>query len=368
MATFDEILAQLGHVIPEDEPTIDRTPNYDLIVDIKTRQFSAAEAFNPIIAFEGDINAKEIIINIPEYYNRHHLSACLYKELKWKNLSDDSEGVSTLMKIGGGAEGTQNYRWEVPADACAKAGNIEISITFYDKRAKTTDDGDVILDENNNIIYETVFAWNTAPYSELVIEKTMPSVGTATPAADDILTINEETHNIVAPSGYKNTICTYGDRGVAILYFLVNRYLGKNNAIDVLSDDVTIGIAITINGKIGMDSTSLDGTGISREPYSVDIESRKNEGKVLVIWRVPSGLTSGAGPGKFDIAVQFENTNTSARWTTSTYSNLRIGSSIFELVGGTGENWELTEDYVKSIIESYLSSGLLIDTSEIGEP
>lgn len=365
MATFDEILAQLRHVSDRNS-----APKYDLIIDnASTRQFSAAETFSPVIAFEGDINNKEIIINIPEYYDRHRLTECSNKELKWKNLSDDSEGVSTLKETGGGTGGTQNYRWEVPADACAKAGNIEISITFYDKEAKIATDGDVILDENNNIIYETIFAWNTAPYSELVIEKTMPSVGTATPAADDILTINEETHNIVAPSGYKNTICTYGDRGVAILYFLVNRYLGKNNAIDVLNEeDVTIGIAITINGKIGMDSTNLTGTGISREPYSVDIGGRKNEGKALIIWRVPSGLTSGAGPGRFDIAVQFENTETSARWTTSTYSNLRIGSSIFEQLGGTGENWELTEDYVKAIIEAYLSSGLLIDTSEIGEP
>jgi hypothetical protein len=57
-----------------------------------------------------------------------------------------------------------------------------------------------------------------------------------------------------------------------------------------------------------------------------------------------------------------------ARWTTSTYSNLRIGSSIFELIEGTEEKWGLTDDYVKSIIDKYLSSGWLIDTSEIGEP
>jgi hypothetical protein len=107
--------------------------------------------------------------------------------------------------------------WEVPAEACTQAGTLEISISIYDKSGN-----------------QVVFSWNTAKYAGLTIGGSLESVGFEFPPKDEILVIDRDTKSIVAPAGYNNTICNYGEVGVTEVYFLVNRYLGKKRELDVM--------------------------------------------------------------------------------------------------------------------------------------
>ena len=339
--SFDNLLTSLGHVNARDAEGVN---SYDLSIDEK-RQFKPADGFNTTIAFEGDINSIELVIDMPAMHARHELAKCQHKELKWKNLANSAEGVSTLNFVSGGAAGRALYIWEVPSEICANAGAIEISISFYDRDEETG---------------SLAFAWNTAPYSGLKVEKTMSSVGVNMPALGDILLVDEETHNIIAPAGYNNIICNYGDIGTAEIYFLMNRYLGKREAIDVMDAHTDVRIAVTMNGKYGLDSLKEGHGNITLRPYSAEIAGRKNEGMVLIAWKVPAGITAGTlGPNSLTIALQVAETSETKkdRWTSNTYSSLKVGPSIFGYKAGETEEWDLTNDFVKTVIDDYLSAG-----------
>jgi hypothetical protein len=187
---------------------------------------------------------------------------------------------------------------------------LEISLTFYDKS------GEYIA-----------FAWNTAKYIGLSIGKTIESVNFAFPPKDEILIIDKDTKNIIAPAGYNNTICTYGDEGVTEVYFLVNRYLGKRNDLDIFAPDAIITVYVVINGQQG-GCSSKDSTLVTTQLYTEEISDRNKEGLILVRWLVPNGITAGSlGPGSFSIMLCFEQNG--KKWYTNTYSNLTIGNSLF---------------------------------------
>ena len=302
-----------------------------LIVDNK-RQITAGKDFDTVIAYEGDINSQIVTIKINRTYDAHDLSLCAYKELRWKNLGSGVEGVSKLLVDGTTSTENLYLSWEVPSDACTQAGTLEISLTFYDKS------GEYIA-----------FAWNTAKYIGLSIGKTIESVNFAFPPKDEILIIDKDTKNIIAPAGYNNTICTYGDIGVSEVYFLVNRYLGKNNDINVLNS--TTSIYVVINGRRGV-CTSENESLVVKQLYTEEIDDRNNEGLVLIRWKVPNGITAGNnGPGTFSIMLGFEQDG--KRWFSNVYQHLNIGESLVQIEPGESEDWGVLEDAVKSIIDEY---------------
>lgn len=296
MANFDTLLSSLHG--DKGGGAIQAGDSANLVVSAN-RQFSTASNFDTIIGYEGDINSQIIVIQLPETHAGHQLSLCDHKELKWKNLSNGAEGTSDL------ADGKNStlYEWEVPSDLMAAAGTIEIYISFYDKSGE-----------------HLAFAWNTAPYSGLSVGKTMASVGSYLPARDEILLIDEETHNIIAPVGYNNIVGNFGEVGVSNIYFLVNRYLGKNKNINVVSAEVTLYVVIP-------NIMAAKATITNKELYSAEIDGH-SEGLVLLTWEMPKQITSNANAyiGKFDIAIGFtqgENT-----YLSNTYSNLTIGDSL----------------------------------------
>ncbi len=298
MANFDTLLSNL-----HGNSSIVSNTSADLIVSPK-RQFSAAEGFDTVIGYEGDINSQIIVIELPETHAGHKLSLCARKELKWKNLSNGAEGASTLAAKDGSSI---LYEWEVPADIMAAAGTIEIYISFYD------------IAEGH-----LAFAWNTASYSGLSVGKTMGSVSSYRPARDEILVIDEETHNIIAPAGYNNIVGNFGEAGVSNIYFLINRYLGKNRNIDVMVADATLYIVIP-------NIMAAKAVITNKELYSAEVEEH-NEGLVLLTWEVPKQITSNANAyiGKFDIAIGFAEGPEGDKITylSNTYSNLTIGDSL----------------------------------------
>lgn len=321
--------------------------NYNYITINEKRQFIPGDTFDTVIAYEGDINSQLITFRCVKSLDGHNLNECNYHKLRWKNLSSGAEGVSILTVVSDGDNKYFPLIWEVPSEACTQAGTIEISISIYD------------IDES-----AVVFSWNTASYSGLTVAPSMSEVNYETPAKNEILIIDRDTRNIIAPNGYNNTICNYGEIGVGEIYFLVNRYLGKRKEIDVL-EDATISIYIAMNDNFGCDTS--DTGRISKTKYTLDKSIDYKDGLVLITWEVPPSITAGTnGPNNFSIMVSFEKKvegNLQYKWNSNTYTSLNIGDSLYQ-VEGDAENWNLMDDYINIQIENFLEEhNFIIDAN-----
>ena len=310
------------------------------IIEINEKRQFVLKDFDAVVAHEGDINSQIITFKLINSSDNHDLSACSSHMIKWKNLVSGIEGTSKLIKSDTiTADGYFYVTWELPPEICTQAGSLEISIQIYDE------------DENSGLI---VYSWNTDTYTGLSIGKSMNSVGIDFPAKDEILVINKETKQIVAPVGYNNVICNYGDKGAEI-YFLVDRWLGKRNTIDVNDSNTKIAIYVVMNGYRGIDNSNR----IEKQLYTEQIGEDEN-GLVLLTWKIPAGVTSGVGGANtLQIMLQFENDE--QRWSTNIYSNLKVGESLFSMGEIPEGDLQLTEDLIEQIVQNYLDSGNFIE-------
>ena len=345
MVNFDSLLESLHGGDSRLKDNRDGDKNI-IIVDDK-RQFQPTADFNKIIAYQGDINSQIITFKLPRYHDEHDLSECEFKEIKWRNLSSKQEDTSSLNIDGEAQENNFYVTWEAPPEMCSASGAIEISISMYDKS-----DGYI------------AFSWNTATYSGLSIGASSASVSHTFPTKSEILTISKETKNIVAPAGYNNTICTMGDIGVAHVYFLVNRYLGTDESLDVLGENlpedtkVAISMYIIANGFRRKDTIFL-----SVKPYTISLEDRNKDGMVFIDWAVPAEITGGSlNANSLEIAIEFEQAKTQMvggeekkiiekRWISNPYKELKINKSIVQSVDTPGGG--ATEEYVYKLIDEY---------------
>ena len=145
MANFDELLESLHEYASLQDTYIS---DEQVITINAKRNFIPGKDFDTVIAFEGDINSQIITLKCVRISDNHDLSLCANKELKWKNLKSGMEGISKLEVISDKSTTSDFYlKWEVAPEACTEAGNLEISISFYDKK-----DG------------LKAFSWNTSSY------------------------------------------------------------------------------------------------------------------------------------------------------------------------------------------------------------
>jgi hypothetical protein len=193
----------------------------------------------------------------------------------------------------------------------------------------------------------------------------MNYVGIEMPAKDEILTIDKDTKNIIAPFGYNNVFCNYGDVGVTELHFLINRYIDKKHTFDIYDDSTLVNIHVTINGLFGIDN---DKNNIVKTLYNkATLEER--DSLVLITWKVPAGVTAGAGgPNDLQIMLSFENTNNDVtkRWYSNIYDRLKIGRNLFEAGFDVTEKWQLADEMLQEAIENYFatSGNFIIDANE----
>lgn len=321
MASFDEMINSLhqGNSVVDDGLS---EPKGIITINDK-RQFMPSTNFNPVIGYEGDVNSQIITFDLPATIEGHDLTKCGNKIIKWSNLQNGLEGRSKLEPVDEVIEGRQYLQWRVEPDVFAKAGTIQITISFYDK------------DSSGKV----AFQWNTASFSGLSVAATDQGVGFFEPAENEVLFISEETRRIIAPQGYNNVVGNYGDIGVSNVYFRTKR---KVRGIDLLDNNTVTKIRCNLNGDVVVYELEVT-------PYSTQID--ETDGLVNIIWKIPSEITANdqnyAGP--FSIEVDFETKNQEKVWRTSTYNGLIIGSDVFQIA----------EDYIKNPDRYYVLDGEL---------
>lgn len=331
MANFDELLSGIHDSVADT-----LTAQSNIIVIDSKRQFNPVD-FDTVIAYEGDINSQIITFQLPKTHENHELAGCTDKILKWKNLVSGIEGTFKLKPISVDEDSEHLYlQWEVAPEAFSEAGNIEISISFYDYIGEAL-----------------VFSWNTGIYSELSVGKSNAAVGYNLPAKNEILMIDKDTKQILAPAEYNNTICNFGDVGVSTVYFLTERYLGKNNSLDVMEENTTINLYIILNGHRRKQDIPKDKIRL----YTAENSYREKDGLVLIEWDVPSEITSNEtfGAGNLEVAIEFmTNDKGVKRWLSNPYRNLKINPSIVQINVEPGDPI-LTEDAIFELIDNYFA-------------
>lgn len=279
-----------GAELNDDEST---TP---IVINAK-RQFVVPEDYNLVLAYEGDVNSQIVTFKLPLFHEKHNLSLCNCKTLRWKNTSSNVEDWSELNVI----DIQTDYfivEWIVPPAAFAKAGMIEIAISIYD----------LITIDQTNKTKQLAFSWNTPTFSGFVVGGTLSDVGEApnipviiAPAKNEILFIHEETQSIVAPAGYNYNITTYGNINTDVIYFQTTKTIG---GIELTKPGNKIVISVIVS--MG------DFTGSFEIPESDIVSSFADDstgsGLLSFVWRIPEKISYNKSnyTGALSIAVSFQ--------------------------------------------------------------
>ena len=305
MPTFDDILKELHNkegVIMNDT---------DKLIEINSkRQFVVPSDYNLVIAYAGDVNSQIVTFKLPRFHEGHDLSKCGIKGIKWKNISSNNEDWSSLSDTTVADGDTNNYQylqWTVPPAAFTRAGNLEVSISLYDFQGN-----------------RMAFAWNTTTFSGFKIEKSLSSVGhpindILQPASNQILRVVEETHSIVAPSGFNRVIGTYGSENTSYVYFQSSPSLG---GIELMDEGTSIKIIAQLSGKTGQ--YEIDKSNLEFE-YA---EGTNGENLVRFKWLVPNEIMVNSDQSTGTLSIALSITNNNKTWKTNPFSQLQLNSTL----------------------------------------
>lgn len=321
MANFDEMLKQLH---PDKGATLTDAEANEPIVINSLRQFEVPKGYNLTIAYEGDVNSQKITFKLPRTHEGHDLADCSLKVIRWKNTNIKTEDSSNLKVIN--IDTTSIIvEWIVPPAAFVVAGNIEVAITFYD-----------IL--NGSL----AFSWNTAAFSGFRVEKTLSQVGkiptNISPAKNEILYIDEENHNIVAPNGYNFIVSAYGNRKTTKVYFQTTATV---SGIPIIDNNTKVSVIVNLQGKYGSYELPLE-----NRVASFSSSNETGEGLVNLFWEVSDDITCNTDNyvGPFSIAIRIEQ---GARvWNTTPFTKLTLVETLVDL------NEELLSDDYTTIVDA----------------
>lgn len=304
--TFDQLITELQGTHPDGNPVSTVTDGLERIYIDEKREFSLSDGFNTIIAYEGDVNT-QIISFEQKIGNKnwvaedgYSLGDCEFKKLTWVNKEAKTRGVCDLEDQG------NVMAWYVPAEALAKAGTLEVSLSFYD----LNDDGKV------------GFAWNTGTFSQLKVASTMDTInsypfaeGLRIPNKDEILFINLEGRNIVAPKGFNTTVANFHEIGLASVYFQMN---SQYKDWILTPDNITIDI-LSIIGENKV-ITNITNEEIFFAPGT------PGDSMLCFKWDVPPAVTTGL-KGAFTIAIIIKSNDETKIWRSSPYRDLIVGET-----------------------------------------
>lgn len=333
MSSFENLLKELhnnGMISDSDKvvvinPSTEEETTQTAAIEITNkRQFIIPEDYNLVLAYEGDINSQIVTFSLPKFHENHELALCKNKKLLWNNVSAKTEGVSDLILLENSSseDTTIKVSWIVPPEAFVRAGQLEISISFYDFGT-------------NGI----AFAWNTPVFKGFSVGESNQYVGIGLnspealppakrPAKNEILFVDVENRNIVAPAEYNYVVGNYGDKGISTVHFQMQRYV---HGMDLLGTNTEI----TIYGYLGELDFSNNISGVNR--YSA--EGSYGEGLVDFDWNVPDELLENTENyvGNLSVSILISQSNDGAitkRWNSSPFLGLIIGESDYGFNNG----------------------------------
>lgn len=318
MAKFDELLSVLHSSAGVEGTAAEKAD--DAIIINQDRTFTIPKDFNTTIAYEGDVNSQVVTFICPAIVEGHSLIDCKEKRLRWINKSSYTEGSSKLIATTGIEDSMILLTWEAPAEAFVKAGNLEISISFF-----------------NLVDGRIGYSWNTSILSELKVGKSLDSVGLIIekegqeyiPSKSEILLINTDSRQIVAPKNYNTTFCNYGDVNTSIVYFQVKRYI---RGIDLLDENTIFNIHWKIQNLAFTQSSANSNSNPTKDLYAIELDNRDSEGLINIIWKPNELLTKNKIFYFGKIIIQLEIISADGRvWRTASYNELQIGKAIFQL-------------------------------------
>ena len=167
-------------------------------------------------------------------------------------------------------------------------------------------------------VKQTVFSWNTPSCSLLNVGKTLNEVSKdELPAPNEILFVDRESRNIIAPIGYNNTIGNYGDKGLGKIYFQIDEQIGKTDKTINVADS-NIKIYYTIDEEVF-------------ECENTEIVDQSN-GIVLFSWNISDTIFM---TEITNLPISIAISEGGKVWFSNTYTQLKIGGDISVLEAET---------------------------------
>lgn len=335
MTNFDNILASLH----DSAALVDEQSSTPIVITSR-RTYEVPQNYDLVLGYAGDVNSQIVTFQLPKTHESHNLFLCANKKLKWKNLASGAEGVSNLIAEDG--DETWAAAWEVPPEIMTMAGQVEIAISLYD------------FDNSGKI----AFAWNTPPYKVFSIGEGFIKVADvlendSIPSKDEILIVDTESRNIIAPVGYNYIMCSYGDIGIAKIFFEANQYIHGINLFDE---------ATKVYVNVAYQTTTAEPFRVTNiKPMFAPADNKKSN-KVLITWDVPDVLTNNAEgyTGIISISLKIEvnneQGNLAKRWSTSSFGKLTIGPSV--LLNDVTELFSRDESIVGRVVDEALEEGI----------
>ena len=354
MANFDAILQGL-HTNSNITDSEGSTP----VLVTSRRAFEVPSDYDTVLGYTGDVNSQIITFQLPRLHEKHDLSVCQFKKLKWQNLASGTEGVSTLESVTAQTD-TWTATWAVPPEAMTMAGQLEIAISIYDKK-----DGLI------------AFSWNTPAFRGFSVGNTANQIADIDdkindnlPASNEILVVNTETRQIEAPVNWNPVVASYGDIGLSKVFFEINQHI---RGLDITKDDVKIYVGVAFISDT-VEYYEVVPAGADKKDYVKQMfksETNQKANKVLIIWDVPESVTNNnqAYAGNFSISLKIQTEDAEQkpikRWTTAQFNKVTIGQSVLlnDMISLIARDEELVGRVVEEIVDQSLdeSVGELVD-------
>lgn len=357
-----------NHVIPGliDDDT-------HLILDVKTRQLTLGPEFNSLIGTTDDLNTNIITFKVPNITEGHDLTQCQHKVIKWHNLASSDKSTSELLSDAGENPDNeyQYLQWVVPAAALTTAGTIKISLCFYDE------------DENGNTIYR----WNSLPFSGLRVEQGMDEIGTETVSVDEIIMVDLRSRQIRVPSALNREVGKVGETSLTTLRFRCDRYYQKTdfNGANIL-------VCYRTKNATSIATSMLDSRVLPSNHGEADL--------IEFDWKIPQFILQEEGNFEFSICLLkiYEDGKTYSIWYSNPCTEFSIGTTLtmegeitdpddtnneLHIVSGEALDKQLTEllgdseisasgsmtvsEAIAYSIDRFMNAEIAIDSNDIGE-
>lgn len=295
---FDDLIQKLHgsnptkHLITDSEEAIQ--------INGTTRTFIIPENYNTQIGTTNDYNSNELTFVCPQFIEKHDITQCTYKVLKWFNTTSRERGVVDLKFIETTDEQV-TFTCIIPPEAMTHAGQIQIAVCF--------------MDEVNG---EIVYKWNSTICQALYIVQGLDQVAIKGTPLTRIVNVDLYNRALTLPPEFNTTIAHVGDVGTNKITFRTDRFL---NDIDFKNAQ----LEIRWKDSSGEQKKSAVGTGA----INVSLDGNEQDDWIEYEWVVPFEIAEVAGSISIVLSLLVEDPSRGLMiWNSTPFSQFVIGDGF----------------------------------------
>lgn len=298
-ANFEELLKQIhngniaeGVKLADDEEAI--------LLDVVTRTFIIPNNYNTQIGTTNDYNSNELTFVSPKLIDKHDITQCAHKVLKWFNVTSQERGASPLITKAT-TDNEVTFTCIIPPEAMTRAGQLQMAICFMDA-------------VEDKIVYK----WNSTICKAFYIAQGLDQVALKGTPLSQIITVDAYNRTLMLPQDFNTTIAHVGDIGTNQLTFRIDRF---HNGLDFQEAHCDIR---WIN-ESGKQQRSSIGAG----KINPSLDGNEYDDWIEYNWIIPGELTQQAGSLELVISLLIpQKDGTMIIWNSMPCKEFKVGEGL----------------------------------------